>query len=369
MTKTILLSKNEMATLKAKTSAWSPLVAVCDSELDYEVQPLNVINTVSSYTDTGHDQNQVSDRLSIPASIAYRASLCYQLTGDVKYATNAQRIIDAWSKTLRRIEGAEAQSIIGFHWLYLVVAGDWTRGVNGWDGVEFGNYLNDTIIKQSRIHYQKNISSWWSALTAGIHAYNDNYEGLLSVVDDWKRQVNEQVCDGTADVCNASYALDMSATTKLWTLPEELTRSAEGGSNFNSGATKGQKGLDYTHFGMRPWTLCMEILLKEGINVYETDEAGKLQNVFNKLVGWVIAPVYSPYYARNKGNLSNVDKVDYFAPLTMRFKPRAGIETEDTNAITSARNVLDYGILGQPITGDRWQLDLLFRGNYNPPAG
>lgn len=358
----MLLSEKEFATLRG--AGWLPLVAVCDGELSFDVNPVTVLNPEGVYTETGHTSNSLDEHFGLSGSVAYRAGLCYRLTGDVKYAQNAQRIIDAWYRTLKRVEGLQGQNLLGFHMLYFVVAGDWVRGVNGWDGVEFGRYLKNTILPYTRIDYKNNIACWWGALTAGISAYNKDYTGLVFASSKWKEQINKQVCAGSNTVCSASFASDMMPATKLWTLPEELTRSNEGGSNFNSGSSKGYKGIDYSHFCMRALTLCAEILLKEGVNVYNSTEARYFQNVFNKLVGWVHEPVYSPYYARNLRALSQVEKFDYFAPLVLRFEAD---DADDTTAIERAELMLDNGVRNKPVIGDRWQLDLLFRGNYNAP--
>lgn len=357
----MLLSEKELSTLKGLPS-WLPLIDVCDSELEVDVLPAVVMNPDAGYTSAGHSTDELSDRLSTVGAAAYRAALCYKLTGEKKYGENAVRIINSWYRTLRRIEGNQGQGVIGFHFLYYVVAGDWVRGVSGFDAGAFGDFLNEVILPCTRIDYKNNIAGWWAALSAGIHAYNNNYDGLQFVADKWREQVTEQVCTGSNSICSASFAADMLLSTKIWTLPEEITRSNT--NNFNGGATKGIKGMDYTHFAMRAWTLCLEILLKEGINLYETDEARYFQNVFNKVVTWVKDPILSPYYARNGGELTNIMKVDYFAPLALRFTAET---EEDGVAISKANDILDNGANLKPFIGDRWQLDLLFRGNYNAP--
>lgn len=358
----MLLSEKEFDTLRG-ASTWEPLVAVCDGELSFVVKPIVVLNPDGVYTETGHTSDEVDAHFGVSGVTAYRAALCYKLTGDVKYAKNAQRIIDAWYLTLKRVEGLQGQNLLGFHFLYFVVAGDWVRGVSGWDGVKFGEYLRDVILPYTRIDYKNNIASWWCALTAGISAYNKDYDGLIFASNKWREQIGEQVCTGSNAICSASYASDMMIKTKIWTLPDELTRS--GTSNFHGGNDKGVKGIDYTHFGMRAWTLCAEILLKEGVNVYGGTAGRYFQNVFNKLVGWVYEPVYSPYFARNFKELRNVEKCDYFAPLVLRLDET---ETVDSEAIERAKLILDNGARGKPVIGDRWQLDLLFRGNYNAPV-
>lgn len=370
MTKTILLSPKELSTLRANTTAWQPLIGVCDGFMDYEPDPMIVFSTESSYNATGHTENKPSDRLSIPAAIALRQALCYQLTGDTKYATKAQYIIDQWYKTLRRIESLSGQGVIGFHFLPYIVSADWVRDVNGWDSEYFGEFLNDIVLPQTRIAYKNNIASWWCALTAGIHAYNDNYEGLLEVRDYFKEQIGEQVCITKGiGVCASSYlktngVSDMSFETAQWSMPDEITRSNT--SNFHGGNDKGIKGISYSHFGMLPWTLALEILFKEGINLYETTQGRYFQNVFNKMVGWVKTPSTFPY--ANKGTntpekLLNVKQCSYFAPLVKRFKAS---QDGDQTAINDAIAILDDA---GGIQGDRWQLDLMYRGKWNPPSG
>ncbi len=359
MTRTILLSQKELHDLRSRPDVWVNLRVTCDSELDYVAEPAVVFNPDSSYTKTGTSTNELSDRLSIPGGIAYRAALCYQITGDEKYAVHAQNLIDQWSRTLRRVDGFVGQGVIGYHFLTYVVAADWVRGVNGWDGVFFGNFLKTKILPQTRYYYKNNTATWWSALEAGIYAYNDDYNGLIQTKNRWEAQMTDQLCvtDGSG-ACTLSAASGLTFEQKQWAFTEEIVRS--GTSEFVSGTTKGQRGMSYTHFNLKAFTLAAEILLKEGINIYTSSLGRYYQNAFNKAVNWVHDPTTFPYYASNGGDLANVRQCSYFAPLTLRFKPTTDV---DSVALERARAILEAGI-----DGDVWQIDFPYLYLWNPPA-
>jgi len=362
MTKTILLSPKEMLALRNNVTAWLPLKILVDSELDYEPEPLVDYRTVSAYNNAGHTANEISARLYESGARAYRAALCYQMTGDVLYANKAKEIIEAWYRTLRRIEGFSAQGTVGFHLPYYIVAADWIRNVKGWDGNDFADFLRRKVLPQTRHYYKNNVATWWSALEACIYAYLDDYDGLLQTKSRVIDQINEQMCIYSGQGgCLLTFG-NLSLEQKFYTFPEETTRS--GTSNYNAGPDIGKRGLSYSHFLMRSLTICFEILLKEGVNMYITDEGLAVQKFFNKLVGWVKTPSTFIFYDNNldgEGNslLDNVRQCGYFATLARRYE---GDTTENATAITDAKAIINAGILG-----DAWQFDLLYQYKWNPP--
>ena len=356
MKELILLSKKEMDTLAANTAAVENLRArVTGEDAALEIKALVDLAPTGPYTATGHTQDTQSEILRTQGVVAYRAALLYQLTGDTAHAKRAQYIIDRWSRTLRRIEGLQAQSVIAFHFPLYVIAAGWVRGVNKWSGNGFGDFCIDRILPMTRRTYKNNIAAWWCALEAAIYSYTNNYNGLRKTSALWRYQVMAQVCstyESTGSICYSPYTTDIAAEEpRRYVLPDEVSRSDS--SDFHGGATKGKKGLDYTHFALHAWTLAAEILLKEGDNVYDTDEAAVFEQAFYKTVGWVKTPSTFPYYALNGGVLTNVTKCGYFAPLCERFTG-SGI----SDALT---------LLASPIIGYEYQLDFLFGGRWNLP--
>jgi len=383
----MLLSDNEANTLKSKTASWRGLKDIYSNELSFVPNPPTIFKASSSYTEEGSEENPDSLRISRPAQIAYRSALLYRITKDVAYAKRTQDIIDAFTDTMTGIDGDVAQGIIGFHFLYFVIAGDWVRDVNGWGGNRFSTFLKETILPASRSGYKNNIASWWCALEAGIYAYRLNNDtvfdsdkaGMENARKTWKAQILKQVCrklpSATAKInysyssaCSLSFVRDRNFANLEWTLPDEITRSTT--NNFHGGETKGRKGISYTHFGMLPWTLAAEILYKKGYNCYKTTEAGYFENIFTKVVGWVDKPSTFPYAKITVGKtttdqtaqLLNVKQCSYFALLQQRLK---GTSKANKDARLKAKELLSTN---GAILGDHYQLDLLFMQKWNPPS-
>lgn len=375
--KRMLFSDAEANALKVRTASWRELKTIYEDELSFEPDPPTVFEAESSYTEEGSEENLQSLRISRAGQVAYRSALLYRITKDESYAERSQEIIDVFVDNLSIIKGDVAKGIIGFHFLYFVLAGDWVRGVNGWGGNAFSDFLMDVIKPASRRDYKNNIASWWCALEAGIYAYRLNNPTVLASdrkgMSDtrilWRTQIANQVCRKISSIapvkyspaCSLSFVKDLHFSEKEWTLPDEITRSTT--SDFHGGETKGRKGISYTHFGMLPWALSAEILYKKGYDCYKTTEARYFENIFTKVVGWVDNPSTFPYADGQVNQLLNVRQCSYFALLWQRLK---SADKKNREARVKAKDLLQ---ISGDILGDHYQLDLLFMQKWNPPTG
>lgn len=400
--KTLLVSQAELNTLKKNKASWNGLYTRVAEEtlFNFDEYPIKDFSVESSYTDTGHTENFLSLRLSLPSYAAYRSALLYKLDGNKKYAWRAQELIDDWYKTLRRVNGNAAQGVIGFHFLGFVIAASFVQDVKRtvttitvnpktkkkttttteqeWDIQSFKDFLIKTIIPQSRNTYKNNIASWWVALEAAIYGLHDDNDKLEETLQVWKDQINDQVCvTSGVHPCNLSFVNDLTFDNKQYSLPDEIVRtpSSDFTGSGSDKARKGRRGISYSHYGLEPWTICAEILKKKGIDAYATDEGRIFQSLFNKMVTWVDDPSTFPYLSpkTNAGvtitntadNLSNVKQCTYFAPLVKRFDGLKRNTQADKDAITKAKTLLK---INGSLLGSQYQLDLLFYQKWNPPA-
>ena len=74
-----------------------------------------------------------AELLAGDGNMAWRAALCYIVTGDARFAHHAQSIVSAWGDTLVRVRSEQGSSEINFDLPTYVLAASLVRGVDDWN--------------------------------------------------------------------------------------------------------------------------------------------------------------------------------------------------------------------------------------------
>ena len=100
---TVLLNAADIAAIRKNKAAFADILAKATSELGYQAQPVETFAPDPHYTATGvNTNNNTARQLENDARTAYRAGLAYALTGEDRFAANAQHIIDGPRQQVRR---------------------------------------------------------------------------------------------------------------------------------------------------------------------------------------------------------------------------------------------------------------------------
>jgi hypothetical protein len=269
----------------------------------------------------------------------------------VKYAAHAQAILDAWAKTLKRINGIAAQGQLGFYMPYFIVGATWVKEANGWSDRHFARFLSDVCIPASRSYYTNNVATWGLAMEATAGAFLHDRTLLDASAQRWEEMVFEQVGQ-IKDPMNSA------VTLPDYYFVDEICRS-DTNQYCNHPTRKGVSGIGYSHFTMHSYTVIAETLKKEGIDVYTTDAGTRINEAFTKIVEMTNDPTTSPYNAFLLANCTGGDcgfkstrNAAYFAPWIKRF-PNA-----------NATNELTAGVSGSP-----WFWELLYNQKWVTISG
>ncbi len=317
--KTALYSTKELLKLRNQTVATARLKNVCDYQINDTPAPVQVFDSVEE------DQKKID--FYADSEKAYRFGLCYQTTGQEIYAIKSQEIIDAWVQTLRRVEGTIAQGYFNFHIGYFVLAGTWVRGVNGWNGNAFEDWLTDRFYILSRSERPNNIGTWGLFMETSIASYTNDPQKLRLCADKWQTFIMAQIDENGV-------------------LTEEVERTGGDG-------LLGESGLSYSNFSMLPFTLVAEVLKKEGFNLYTTLAGNRFELAYKQLAEWILNPASFPYYSGDLSQMTSPWQVTYFYILNKYYT--------DTNAqtvISQKQNQIPNSFL----------LDLIFGYHWNPTS-
>ncbi|UOF81241.1 alginate lyase [Caudoviricetes sp.] len=323
---TAMISQKELSKLRENRSLWTRLKNVCDNQINDAPSPVEVFNPDGIYsTTTGI--NPIKDLFYFDCQKVYRHGLCYQITGDAKYAIKAQEIIDAWVNTLSRVEGNAAQGYFNFQIGAMVIGGAWVRGANNWSGDDFEEWLVKKFLILSRSYRPNNIGAWGLFMETSIASYSKNIKMLEQCSKKWQTQVMTQI--------NPEGIMEEEVER---TGPDEIV---------------GESGISYSNFGMLAWVLSSETLKKEGFDVYSTLAGKRLEIGYKKIAGWVLKPSTFPYYSGPINNMTSPWQVTYFYVLNKYFT--------DTNAVLVTEQI-------QKQLPNAFILDFMFGNYWNPTA-
>ena len=253
--------------------------------------------------------------------MAYTQALAYLATGESKYAATAQRIIDAWSMTLKTVSTEQGKADINFNASYMIMAAAWTKNANQWRAAKFDQLLRNVILPASTRKNDNNHGLWAILMEASAAQYLNDKMLMESAYARWN-----QILKGAID--------DNGVMTR------EVERS--GTSNWRGGADKGIKGIAYTHFALLPVALSAKIFNDEGYPVTSSETGKLIQKAYHKAAVWTDNPESFPYYSGPKSNLEMVNNAAYFILMDKLFPDPTGEQViKKGNLQMNAFNVIE----------------------------
>ncbi|MBC3869054.1 alginate lyase family protein [Undibacterium oligocarboniphilum] len=294
----LFITSTQIQALQQQPERWTALQKRCDTELDTRAQPVADFSPAPHYSSTGITHDTTAKNLSTDAGIIYRAALCYQLTTNRAYASHAQTMIDAWSKTVKTVDKGQGASDFNFNLPQIIIGASLVRGVNDWDDTTFRALLTDKAAATTHADKANNHGNWGVLLDASIAAYLGNTQQLAKTSHRWQALMQSQVADDGS-------------------LPLEICRSNT--NNYCGGADQGINGLSYTHYTLLPTAVAAEILALRGFDVYQGDAGRKLGLAYARAARWTRYPDTFPYYQSNDGKLNGIRNAAYFSILQKHY--------------------------------------------------
>lgn len=285
----MLYTQAQINNLKDRPSAWEPLKAMCDVDITKTPAPAISYDPAPYYDDP--DYNPKREALKNDTQAIWRMGLCYRLTNTSIYAEKAQWFINEWAHTLVDIPTDQGKSDMAFYMPYLVLGADLVDGYNNFDPNDYvKNWLRWTIAPTSKSATgTNNIAAWGVLLDTTIAVYRNDQTAKNNARLRWKSIVTAQVAPNG-------------------TLPAEICRSDT--SDYCGGATKGIKGIGYSHFWMIPMTQTAQIHENLGSTMFQSTEGLKFKTAYEKAIGYVM----------------NRPSFEYFDEITALDKPLASID-------------------------------------------
>lgn len=296
----MLLDEHAWQSLRNQPARYADLLRRCEAALERAPQPVAELVLTPHYPEAGRASppNKAGKQLADDSQIAYRAGLCYQLTGDGRFARHAQQMLDAWGTTLRAVDSRQGAASVNFYLPAFIIAGYWVRDFGDWDERDWQAFLRQTVAPLSAAHRHNNHGSWGVLLNATLAVYLQDAALLAQTQLRWQALVAAQVdAEGvmTQEICRSDTA------------------------NWCGGATKGIKGIAYTHFALLPTALSAQILGEQGHDVWYTPAGASLGKAYAKAAQWTLHPETFPFYRTNHGRLIGVENGDYFALLQRHY--------------------------------------------------
>ena len=318
----MLVSDTQISAIKANVKLTRSLIKKCDSELgttdhsvaDFAPQPH--YSATGANPDDGQAKGFTGD-----IRMAYRAALCFRISGQSKYAGHAQMLADAWANTMKLASTAQGRSDINFNVAQLVVAASWVQ--QGWNSESFAVWLKNTIAPMTLSSDANNRGTWGNLLDLTIADFTNDKAGFQKATTRWQ----ELLLSGVADD---------------GTMPLEICRSNS--SDHCGGADKGVNGIAYTHYALLPAWISAALLSEHDAKILSTLAGKKLELAFAKAAEFTAHPETFPYFNSNHGRLNKLDHCGYFA---------LALDSADNK---NARDVLAAGTC----KSDIWMLQKLF---------
>lgn len=323
----VLLTPGEISALPRDPAHFTALLASCVARMNRQPAPSAVFGPDPHYTSTGLNASTNNAKaLAADADTAYRAALCYLVSGDGRDAAQAQQILDAWAGTLKTVSTSQGRADINFNFPSMILAASWVRGASNWNSGPFDTFLKTTILPQSEASFPNNHGLWGVLLEASAGAYLGDHQLLSAARTRW------------AALMRASVNPDGS-------MPHEMQRSDT--TDWTGGPGKGVKGIAYTHYALLPASLAAKIFAVQGQPVWHTHGGRLLQAAFGRAAAWTLHPETFPYFASNGGKLEGVRNAAYFT-LLLKTYPDA-----DAQAVLRQGQVGMNGLLLTQLFGSR----------------
>ena len=303
-TASVFLSIERLAVLRQRIaqktepnySAYLKMKQEADGELERHPEVPATWYVPGYYRDAaGH--NRTKGGLEADANAAYKLALCYQMTGEARYAETAARLVEAWAtgiKTLRTED--DSRLSFSYHFPALVFAESLIHGAPAWTGERqkaFELFLSERALAMNTMERDNNWGNWGLVLVLAIAARLGDVELLAQGSARWKEFIDRQIAEDGH-------------------LPHEVGR--------NNGV--GERGIWYTHFSLMPQTLAAEILLVNGVDTYDyvSPQGRTLRTAYECAAPWARSPGSFPYFkGQDLGELRGTNYVSYYEILHPRW--------------------------------------------------
>lgn len=295
-----LVNSHEATALRGDRSRFGSVIRHCDTQASRQPHPVATLALDPHYTASGVDpSSHRSDPLAPDAQMAYRDGLCFLVTGETRYATHAQSIIDAWTKTLKSAPTLQGKDAINFDMPYLIGAATWVRGANNWSPSAFISFLQRVVMPDAQLANPNNHGMWAVLMEASAATFTGDRALMGSAENRWAQILQGEVMpDGS--------------------MPREAERSNT--NNYRGGPNAGIKGLAYTHFTLEPASISAKLFADAGQPVWHSSSGQLLQKAFVTAATWTSNPGLFPYYKGDKNKLVGVENASYF-PLLLKYYP------------------------------------------------
>lgn len=308
----ILFSADDIAVLRANPARTASLLKRCDKESTWVAMPVTDFAPPPHYTATGSEVAQISKQFDRDGGVAYRAALCFTISGNRQFAQQSARILSAWGDTLKTVGSKQGESEMNFFVPQYVVAASLIRGQIDWDDSSFRSMLLHLALPASHSQAKNNHANWGVLLESSIAAYLGDRPLLERNRARWQVLMQQQVAqDGS--------------------LPMEICRSDT--NDYCGGPHKGKNGMSYTHYTLLPTTLAAQVFAVAGLPVWDTSAGAQLGRAYARAANWTLHPDTFPYFAVNKGQLNGLNGTGYF-PILQKHYPN-----EDAASILSSGRV------------------------------
>ncbi len=294
-------------------SAFLALKKEADANINHTPLPPTIWYVPGYYRDAeGH--LSAKNVLQNDANLSYTFALCYRITGDMKYAEPALRIINAWATKVDSMSRAD-DSLLSFsyHFPAMIFAADLLRNTRAWRESKqkvFSTFLRDKAYDMNTMHRKNNWGNWGIVLAASCAAYLGDNEKLTTCAERWKYFIESQIDENGI-------------------LPHEIHRN------------NGRSGIWYSHFSLMPQTLAAEILYNSGYNLFDyvapNNRSLKLAYT-GPIAEWSQNPASFPYWDGNPEEMHGTDYYSYFEILNRHWQNDTAIELLKTNRPLTARH-------------------------------
>jgi hypothetical protein len=283
----VMITPQKVAELKAliarrvepNYTAWKQLLAEADRDLDAAPEAPKVWHVPNAYEDpAGHYSARV--RLQRDANRVYAMGLAYAITGQEKYAAEAARIMDAWTRVSGFSTRDDSPLAFCVHFPAMIFGADLIDHSHSSPApldAEFTGLIRRTLPLLSTAYTNtNNWGSWGLLLEVSSAAYLK--DRLLY------------------DKAVARYqAIQTRAIDSNGVLVQEVRRE-------DGGQGDGSSGLWYANFTLMPMTYAAEVFRVNGTDVYNyvSSNGGSLEKAWSKVSYWSAYPRAFPYETDGK---------------------------------------------------------------------
>jgi hypothetical protein len=301
-----IFPSTEHIAVAAKLSDWGGFRKGCDNSLHIMPFPLGNISPPLHYTSTGvnHEHSANVEALNQDAMAIYRLSVCYQISGDHKYAAHAEQLLDSWATTITGIDSGQGGSEVNFKVPFGLMGAYALKSDPAWNSAPLAAAVRKYYLPVQHATTHKNNHADWGVLlelTSGAFLGDDHL--VETARNRWLELMRNQVADDGS-------------------LPLEICRSDT--INYCGGPDQGLNGMHYEHYALYPTTLAAEIFRALNMDVYQTSEGALLHKAYARAASWTLHPETFPYYKQFGDRIGATHGDAYFYILQQVYPEHDG---------------------------------------------